>query len=108
MKKLLLILMLMTLVAASVAACSPDPEVAIIGEWRCNDDTVPHIFLCEITFFADGRFVDGDGDVGDFVISGNMLHLDYDLFGRTSLNFSIGRNLTLTSGDDLRIVLRRQ
>ena len=82
-------------------------EAAIIGDWQCRDTTQPHIWMCTLSFYADGRFVDGDGDWGYFRISGNSLTLDFDDFGSVTVDFELrGNRLTLT-GPEMRIVLER-
>jgi len=70
--------------------------------------------MCTLSFDENGRFVDGDGDWGDFSISGNSLTLAFDDFTPITVNFELRRNplpfigdrLILT-GPDLRIVLDR-
>ena len=109
MKKLVLTTLLLVLIMAFFIACSSDPNEAIVGTWLCRDTTQSHIFLCELTFDNNGGFIDGDGDRGAFIISGNVLHLDFDDYGRTTLNFRFqGRRLRITSGDDVNIELARQ
>ena len=108
MKRVISILILVVLATTLLAACSVNPEEAIIGTWRCTDDSQPHIYLCGLTFFENGRFVDKDGHEGYFVIDGDILHLDFDFIGRESINFTIARHLTLKFGNELRIVLVRQ
>ena len=90
-------------------ACSSNPNEAIIGSWLCRDTSQSHIFLCDLTFDGNGGFIDGDGDRGSFIISGNVLHLDFDDYGRNTFNFQLrGNRLTITSGEDVNIVLARQ
>ena len=109
MKKSILIALLVALSMTLFLACSGDPNEAIVGTWACQDTTQPHIFLCNLTFDGSGNFVDGDGDRGVFVISGNVLHFDYDEYARNTVNFRIrGNRLILTSGDDVNITLSRQ
>ena len=109
MKRIFLLTILAVLFAIFLAGCRVDPNVVIIGHWECQDDTQDHIFLCSLTFDNIGRFTDADGDSGAFIISGNMLHLDFDDYGRTSVNFTItGRRLTITQGDDVNIRLAKQ
>ena len=89
--------------------CSSDPHEAIIGNWLCQDTTQPHIFICELTFDNNGGFIDRDCDRGSFVITGDVLHLDFDDYGRTTLNFQFrGKRLIITSGDDVNITLSRR
>jgi len=83
------------------------PDVAIIGTWRCLDDTVPHQWMCLLTFDENGRFVDNDGDGGYFTISGNSLTLEFDDFHPITITFRIrGDQMTLSGG--LHVVLTRE
>ena len=97
------------LLAMMFAGCQVDPNEAIIGHWECQDDTQSHISICTLIFDRDNRFTDGDGDGGIFIISGNMLHFDFDDYARTSVNFSVSRRrLTITQGEDINITLTKQ
>jgi len=111
MKKKVLVVVIAALCLALLGACGgAAPEEAIIGTWECRDATVPHVWLCLLTFDESGRFVDRDGDGGSFSIDGNSLTLQFDeaMFGTHTVNFNIsGNRLTLTE-DGLRIVLNRQ
>ena len=108
MRKKILCVVLAVMCVALLGACASDPpEVAIVGDWQCRDTTQPHIWMCTLSFTADGRFVDGDGDWGDFRISGDVLTLAFDDFAPVTVNFQLrGNRLTLTA-PDLRIVLQR-
>ena len=112
MRRRILCVVLAVMCAVTLGACGllgggNSPEVAIVGDWQCNDNSQPHIWMCTLSFTADGRFVDRDGDWGDFRISGNLLTLDFDDFETATVNFRLrGNRLTLT-GDGLRIVLQR-
>ena len=102
-------LFLAAILAALFSGCSSDPGEAIIGTWACRDTSEPHIYLCDLTFYDNDRFTDGDEDMGTFIISGNVLHLDFDDYERTTLNFRLqGNRLTISSGNDINIVLSRQ
>ena len=108
-KKSILTAALAALTMALFSACSGDPNEAIVGTWACQDNSQPHVFLCNLTFDSSGNFVDGDGDGGSFIITGNVLHFDYDEYARNTVNFRIrGNRLILTSGDDVNITLSRQ
>ena len=83
-------------------------ENTIYGTWICTDDTVAHQWMCEITFTADGRFVDKDGDQGDFHIDGNTLTLDFDAFRPITLTFQVRGNQLSITGSGIRVTLERQ
>jgi len=108
-KRVLSVALAAVLCVALLGACaSTPPEQAIVGSWECRDNSQPHIWMCTLTFDADGRFVDGDGDWGSFILSGNTLTFQFDEFGAISVNYRIrGNRLTLT-GDGLNIVLHRR
>ena len=120
MKRLIALLIALMMVF-TLAACGggnggggdttdpPTPDVhPIVGTWECLDDTQPHLWLCFLVFDEDGRFVDKDGDAGDYIIDGNSLTLEFDAFLPFDFNFSIsGDQLTIT-GDGIRVVLTRQ
>ena len=108
MKKRIAFVLLALLLAASFAACTTDPETAIIGTWECQDDTQPHIYWCNLTFEEGGRFFDGDGDWGNFHIFEDTLTLDYDNWGQITFSFSIRGRLLTIIGDETHIVLTRQ
>jgi len=85
-----------------------DPEAALIGMWTCLDATMPRQWISQLTFYADGRFVDLDGDAGYFYISGNSLVLEFDDFMPLTLSFHFrGDELTLT-GAGSAVTLTRQ
>jgi len=114
MKKRILFILLALLLMLPLAACgSTDPEEAILGRWECENETVPHTWACTFIFEANGRFVDRDGDVGDWSIDGNDLTLAFDMFPPLTVSFSISRDrLTLTGegwqGENFLAVLRRR
>ena len=109
MKRLFSTAVIVLSIAVFMGCSSTDPDEAIIGTWLCQDTTQEHIFLCELTFDNEGGFSDRDGDDGAYIISGNVLHLDYEDFQRNTLNFRFqGKRLILTSGDDYYIELARQ
>ena len=108
LKKTLLIVLTLTLLVGFLAACS-NPEKAIVGSWACQDTSQPHIFLCHLTFNDLGGFNDGDGDRGVYVISGNVLHLDYYDYDRFTVNFRFSNSrLVITTDDGILIELTRQ
>jgi hypothetical protein len=95
-----------------VTVAEPEPaepsEYVLIGTWVCLDDTIPHEWMCRLTFDENGRFVDNDGDWGSFFIDGNFLTLAFDEFYTITFTFHThGSQLTLTS-PDIHIVLTRQ
>jgi hypothetical protein len=54
-----------------------DADSRFVGAWGCP---LPHThnFLCDISFSEDGRFIDGDGDEGDYTVVGNTVKLSFD------------------------------
>jgi len=82
------------------------PEIAaFVGRWECQD--APHIWACTLTFDADSRFVDRDGDWGTFTVFGNRVLFSFDEFYPVSFYFSFyGDQLNLTHGL-VTIVLHR-
>jgi len=102
MKKGILLVVLAMLCVALLAACGngdtpeppepatpPSPAELIIGTWECHDTSQPHQWMCSLVFTADGRFTDGDGDDGDFVIDGDTLTFEFDLFHPIIVNFTV-------------------
>jgi len=68
----------------------------LFGRWICTDTDNPHLFLCELVFSDDGRFVDYDGDRGDWWVSDNLLtlHFDEDDYGSLAYSFNlVGNNI---------------
>ncbi|MCL2841856.1 MAG: hypothetical protein FWE28_00080 [Oscillospiraceae bacterium] len=110
MKKRILLLALALLCVVALGACGgSDPETDIIGTWQCLDNTQPHQWMCTLIFEEGGRFVDRDGDEGDFIIDGDTLTLDFDGFGPFEVTFRLrGNRLTIEAGDDLGVMLTRQ
>ena len=109
MKKGLLFVLFAILIVALLGACGgQDPEEAIVGTWQCQDNSQPHRWVCTFTFSADGRFVDRDGDAGDFVIDGDSLTLDFDEFPPIELTFRIRSNRLTLTADGLRVILTKQ
>ena len=95
------------IMAFSAPVANGDANGDIIGDWQCRDATQTHIWMCTLSFSADGRFIDRDGDQGYFRINGNSLTLDFDDYASVTVNFQLrGDRLTLT-GPNLRIVLER-
>ena len=83
-------------------------EEAIIGTWICLDDSIAHQWMCSLTFYKNGRFVDKDGDMGSFTIDGYTITLEFDAFLPMELTIRIvGDELTMT-GTGVRIVLYRE
>ncbi|MCL2839520.1 MAG: S41 family peptidase [Defluviitaleaceae bacterium] len=75
--------------------------VEFLGSWKCLDDTIEHSWFCSLEFFADGSFMDGDGDWGYFYVYENMLFFDFDDFDPIVLYFFIdGDTLLLNYTDD--------
>ena len=109
MKKLLFIVIISLLGAATLAACTPNPETAIVGSWECRDDTYDHEYFCFFTFFSDGRFTDGDEDAGDWRIFGNTLTLDYDDYIPYTLSIEFrGNNRLIITTDGFTTMLHRR
>jgi len=109
MKKKLLIAVIAILCVALLGACgSNPPEEAIIGTWECQDDTIPHSWMCLFTFDENGRFVDKDGDAGDFRIDGDSLTLAFDNFDAITVTFEIRSNRLTLTGDGIHVRLTRQ
>jgi len=107
-RKFLSIILIAVLSALMLAACSPNPQTAIIGGWECRDNSQPHDYICELVFTNNGRFTDRDGDAGDWRIFDNMLTLDFDDYAphTYSISFS-GNNRFTLRGDDIRVTLDR-
>jgi len=109
MKKILFIVVITMLGVALLAACTPDPETAIIGSWECRDDSLPHEYLCGLTFSSNGRFTDRDGDEGDWRISGNTITLDYDYYQPHTLTLNFrGNNRVIITWNDFTTMLHRR
>ena len=110
MKKLLFIVLISLLGVTMLAACSPDPETALVGTWECRDDSeYEHDFFCLFTFFSDGRFTDRDGDEGDWRISGNTITLDYDYYQPHTLTLNFrGNNRVIITWNDFTTMLHRR
>lgn len=108
-KRITVFILVSILGLAVLASCSSQSaEEAIVGTWVCNDNSQEHIWLCGLTFYANGRFTDLDGDSGRWSIFENHLLFDFDDFDAQSMNFDIsGRRLTITDYE-LRIILDRQ
>ena len=83
-------------------------DAAIVGTWECLDDSVPHEWLCLLTFSANGRFVDGDGDEGRFQTRERTLTLNFDDFSPISFSYNIIEDQLTLLGDDTRMVLTRR
>jgi len=109
MKKKILFVALILLFAAFLGACSSeDPETALVGTWECRDASIPHRWLCNLTFYENGMFTDRDGDSGSFTINGNSLTFNFDDFDPFIVTFNLSRNRLTLTADDLRVVLNRQ
>lgn len=109
MKKKVLFVALIVLCAALLGACAgTEPEVAIVGTWECQDDSISHKWMCLLIFDENGRFTDNDGDGGSFHITNDSLILDFDQFEAITFSYRLrGNRLTIT-GDDTRVVLTRR
>ena len=83
-------------------------EAALIGTWACQDDAVPHAWMCLLTFEASGRFTDGDGDGGTFFIDGTYLTLAFDAFQSSKVEFMIVEGYLFLQGDGIDVTLVRQ
>ena len=110
MKKLLFIIVITLLGVAVLAACTPDPQMALVGSWECRDDSeYPHDFYCQFTFNANGRFTDRDGDPGDWRVFGNTLTIDFDEYGSLTIALEFrGNNRVIITGDGFTTMLHRR
>ncbi|MCL2857719.1 MAG: hypothetical protein FWE19_08410 [Oscillospiraceae bacterium] len=94
---------------AEVPETTEPLELSIVGRWECHDTTVPHAWMCLLIFDKNGRFVDRDGDWGDFTIIGDTLTLRFDGFLPVTFNVRISRNgnqMMLEEGHT-RVILHR-
>jgi len=66
-----------TLASSSKRSGSIPTVETIIGTWRCQDG-FSHSWFCGFTFEGNYRFVDLDGNPGNWQISGHTLNLSYD------------------------------
>ena len=83
------------------------PELAIVGRWECQDTSQPHVWMCMLTFYGNGRFADRYGDSGSFSVDGRTLTLHTDGYVPVTFSFRItGDQLRLT-GDGYGITLTR-
>ena len=109
MKKGLLFVLFSILLVALLGACGgQSSEEAIVGTWQCQDTSQPHRWMCTFVFDADGRFVDADGDAGDFVIDGDSLTLNFDDFPSMELTFRIRSNRLTLTGEGIHVILTKQ
>jgi len=101
-KRVVSITLITILGVVMLAACSVDPEKAIIGEWQCNDENVDsNLFLYAFTFDENGTFFDNDGDTGNWSIEVNSnnvisLILDYEYFETMIIGLSFMGNNRVT------------
>jgi len=84
------------------------PAVALVGTWQCLDTSQPHQWMCFLIFNADGSFVDGDGDVGVFIVEGNSLTFAFDDFHPITLYFDVEGDQLRVFADGLNVILTRQ
>jgi hypothetical protein len=68
----------------------PPSNPAIVGTWHCSCGAE---WFCDMVFSADGRFIDGDGDTGAYVIRGNNLELTFDFGMDSSLRFTLNADV---------------
>ena len=87
--------------------CQEYQRQSLVGAWECRDTTTPHFWLCFLIFDESGRFIDGDGDMGWFVISGNNLTLNFDFFDSFTFYFSVTPDQLMISGHDVQVLLYR-
>ena len=106
-KRVLSVVLVVVCLALAVGCAGGDPESAIVGSWECRDTTIPHTWVCNLTFDANGRFVDGDGDWGSYTISGNRITFEFDDFHPFTATFRISGDRLRLTGDDLRLTLHR-
>ena len=109
MKKGLLFVLFAILIVALLGACGgQDAEEAVVGTWQCQDNSQPHAWVCTLVFDADGRFVDADGDAGDFVIDGDTLTLNFDEFMPEEFTFRIRSNRLTLTNERIHVILTKQ
>jgi hypothetical protein len=99
-----------TLNVAPVQAASSDIS-AFVGTWACNDRNCrPHMWICDMLFTADGRFLDGDGDWGNFYVVGNEITFEFDFagFGEFTLDYTLTADRLVLTAPGARIVLDRE
>ena len=97
-KKLLLAAVLAVLALGLFVGCgSTDPEEALVGTWEYTGGSQDPYWHHYLVFTEGGRFMDNDGDWGDFIIDGNRITFAFDHFFHQTFEFRIsGRNLTLS------------
>ncbi|MCL2842882.1 MAG: DUF5640 domain-containing protein [Oscillospiraceae bacterium] len=85
------------------------PDVTtLLGKWECQDDTVPHAWMCLLLFEEGGRFTDSEGDTGTFVIDGSYLTFLFDGFQPIVVEFILFEDILTLQGDNINVVLVRQ
>ena len=109
MSKKVLIVVATVLCVALLAACGGGNAAAdsIVGTWECRESGCAHDWFCNLVFDENGRFVDGDGDWGDYIIDGDSLTLEFDHFFPFTFNFSISGNRLTFTDDGARLTLHR-
>jgi hypothetical protein len=108
-KKLINALLLFTTVCMfiTISACE-EPNNPITGAWECHDESVPHDWMCKLLFTPDGRFVDRDGDEGDWELTNGLLTLRWDEYPPYEVLVTITLNtLTIEQGVGLNVHLSR-
>jgi hypothetical protein len=110
MKKVLLIVIISLLGVVVLTACDPNPETVLVGTWECRDDSeYEHEFICLLTFNADGRFTDRDGDSGDWHVVDNTLTIDFDEYGSITMLIEFrGINRVVITSDGFTTMLHRR
>ena len=108
-RRLLALVIIAVFDVVMLAACTVDPETAIVGAWECRDDSeYEHDFFCFLSFSEDGRFVDRDGDGGDWRMFSNTLTLDFDEYAARTFTYEFrGNNLVVITGDEITVPLHR-
>jgi hypothetical protein len=84
---------------------------AFVGTWACNDRTCrPHMWICDLVFTADGRFLDGDGDWGNFYLEDGTITFEFDFigFGSFTLDYTITADRLVMTTFGVRIELDRE
>ena len=86
MKRLLRVVLFVitaAVLAMGVTSCGDDKltEEALIGTWNCTDNSQSHNheWSCRLLFLDGGRFIDNDGDQGDFRITNGMIEFRFDV-----------------------------
>jgi len=101
-------LMIIVMFAFAVMPACEERSYSIIGAWECHDESAPHDWMCSLIFSSDGRFVDRDGDFGDWQLVNRLLLFKWDEYPQFEVLVTVTPNtLTIQQGDDLNVRLTR-